>query len=121
MCNKFYGFPSFFFFFFFFFTVQQEYIKLSRKSTFNFCQLGAVNNTESMLLHQLDHLFYSCSISSTDIRESKSTSSRKTFSLYTIRRRSDYIIGFIAPAIGPNKSKKLTRLIALAHNIHGKV
>ena len=40
---------------------------------------------------------------------------------YWIRRRSDYIIGFIAPAIGPNKSKKLTRLIALAHNIHGKV
>ena len=27
-----------------------------------------------------------------------------------IRRRSDYIIGFIAPAIGPNKSKKFTRL-----------
>ena len=39
----------------------------------------------------------------------------------TIRRRSDYIIGFIAPAIGPNKSKKFTRLIALAHNIRGKV
>ena len=38
-----------------------------------------------------------------------------------IRRRSDYIIGFIAPAIGPNKSKKLTRLIAPVHNIHGKV
>ena len=34
-----------------------------------------------------------------------------------IRRRSDYI----APAIGPNKSKKLTRLIAPAHNIRGKV
>ena len=39
----------------------------------------------------------------------------------TIRRRSDYIIGFITPAIGPNKSKKLTRLIAPAHNIRGKV
>ena len=38
-----------------------------------------------------------------------------------IRRRSNYIIGFIAPAIGPNKSKKLTRLIAPAHNIRGKV
>ena len=36
----------------------------------------------------------------------------------SIRRRSDYITGFIAPAIGPNKSKKLTRLIVLAHNIH---
>ena len=40
---------------------------------------------------------------------------------FSIRRRSDYIIGFIAPAIGPNKSKKLTRLIAPAHNISGKV
>ena len=40
-----------------------------------------------------------------------------------IRRRSDYIIGFIAPAIGPNKSRKLTRLAAPAHNIlvRGKV
>ena len=38
-----------------------------------------------------------------------------------IRRRSDYIIGFIAPAIDPNKSKKLTRLIAPVHNIRGKV
>ena len=38
-----------------------------------------------------------------------------------IRRRSDYIIGFITPAIGPNKSRKLTRLIAPAHNIRGKV
>ena len=38
-----------------------------------------------------------------------------------IRRRSDYIIGFIAPAIGPNKSQKLTRLTAPAHNIRGKV
>ena len=36
-------------------------------------------------------------------------------------RRSDDIIGFIDPAISPNKSKKLTRLIALARNIHGKV
>ena len=36
-----------------------------------------------------------------------------------IRRRSDYITGFIAQAIGPNKLKKLTRLIALAHNIRG--
>ena len=39
----------------------------------------------------------------------------------TIRRRSDYIIGFIAQAIGPNKSKKLTRPIAPVHNIRGKV
>ena len=37
-----------------------------------------------------------------------------------IRRRSDYIIGFVAPAIGPNKSKKLTRLVAPAHNIRGQ-
>ena len=28
---------------------------------------------------------------------------------------------FIGPAIGPNKFKKLTRLLAAAHNIHGKV
>ena len=41
--------------------------------------------------------------------------------LFYIRRRSDYIIGFIALAIGPNKSKKLTRLIAPVHNISGKV
>ena len=34
-----------------------------------------------------------------------------------IRRRSDYIIGFITQAIGPNKPRKLTRLIAPAHNI----
>ena len=39
----------------------------------------------------------------------------------SIRRRSDYIIGFIAPAIGPNKSRKPTRLIALAHNKRGIV
>ena len=38
-----------------------------------------------------------------------------------IRRRSDYIIGFVTPAIGPNKLKKLTRLIAPVHNIRGKV
>ena len=43
------------------------------------------------------------------------------YSPLLIRRRSDYIIGFIAPAIGPNKSKKLTRLITPAHNIRGKV
>ena len=41
--------------------------------------------------------------------------------IQSIRRRSDYIIGFIAPAIGPNKSKKLTRLIAPVHNIRDKV
>ena len=39
----------------------------------------------------------------------------------SIRRRSNYIIGFITPAIGPNKSKKLTRLTAPAHNIRGEV
>ena len=39
----------------------------------------------------------------------------------TIRRRSYVIIGFVAPAIGPNKSKKLTRLISPTHNIRGKV
>ena len=38
-----------------------------------------------------------------------------------IRRRSNYIIGFVTPAIGPNKFKKLTRLIAPVHNIRGKV
>ena len=38
-----------------------------------------------------------------------------------IRRRSDYIIGFVTPAIGPNKFKKVTRLIAPVHNIRGKV
>ena len=41
--------------------------------------------------------------------------------LTLIRRRSDYIIGFVTPAIGPNKSEKLTRLIAPAHNIRSKV
>ena len=30
---------------------------------------------------------------------------------------SDYIIGFVTLAIGPNKFKKLTWLLALAHNI----
>ena len=40
---------------------------------------------------------------------------------FYIHQRSDYMIGFIAPAIGPNKSKKLPRLIAPAHNIRGKV
>ena len=38
-----------------------------------------------------------------------------------LRLRSDYIIGFIAPAIGLNKSKKPTRLIASAHNKRGKI
>ena len=38
-----------------------------------------------------------------------------------IRRRSYVIIGFVAPAIGPNKSKKLTRLISPTHNTRGKV
>ena len=32
-----------------------------------------------------------------------------------------FLIGFIAPVIGPSKSKKLTQLIAPAHNIRGKV
>ena len=27
----------------------------------------------------------------------------------TIRRRSDYVMGIIAPAIGPNSSKKVTQ------------
>ena len=40
---------------------------------------------------------------------------------YSIRRRSDYIIGFVTPAIGPNKSKKPTRPIVPTHNLHGKV
>ena len=33
-----------------------------------------------------------------------------------IRRKSDYIIGLVTPAIGANKSKKLTQLIAPVHN-----
>ena len=41
--------------------------------------------------------------------------------MFPIRRRSDYIIGFVTPAIGPNKSKKLTQLIAPVHHIRGKV
>ena len=41
--------------------------------------------------------------------------------LSVIRRRSDYIIGFITPAIGPNKFKKLTRPIVPTHNLRGKV
>ena len=44
-----------------------------------------------------------------------------TFKTLTIRRRSDYKIGFVTPAIGPNKFKKLTRLIAPVHNTRGKV
>ena len=48
-------------------------------------------------------------------------SSRGLLKLSPIRRRSDYIIRFIAPAIGPNKLKKFTRVIAPAHNIRGKV
>ena len=28
---------------------------------------------------------------------------------FTIRRRSDYVMGIITPAIGPNSSKKLTQ------------
>ena len=38
-----------------------------------------------------------------------------------IRQRSYVIIGFVAPAIGPNKSKKFTRLISPTHNIRSKV
>ena len=45
----------------------------------------------------------------------------KFYCVSAIRWRGDHIIGFIAPAIGPNKSKKLTRLIASVHNIRGKV
>ena len=37
-----------------------------------------------------------------------------------IRWESDYIIGLDTPVIGPNKSKKLTRLIALSPNTRGK-
>ena len=43
------------------------------------------------------------------------------WTIICIRRRSDYIIGFVTPVIGPNKSKKLTRLLAPTHNIRGKV
>ena len=45
----------------------------------------------------------------------------KDYKPLTIRRRRDYIIGFIAPAINPNKSKKLAPLIAPTYNIRGKV
>ena len=45
----------------------------------------------------------------------------RLFTSQVIRRRSDYIIGFVTPAIDPNKSRKLTRLIAPAHNTRGKV
>ena len=38
-----------------------------------------------------------------------------------IPQRSDYIIGFVTPAISPNKSKKLTWPIVLTHNLRGKV
>ena len=38
----------------------------------------------------------------------------------SIRQRSDYIKGFDTAAIGPNKSRKLTRLIVPAHNIRSK-
>ena len=41
--------------------------------------------------------------------------------VFWIRRRSDYIIGFVTPVIGPNKSRKLTRLIAPAHTTRCKV
>ena len=34
--------------------------------------------------------------------------------LTAVRRRRDYIRGFIVPAIGPNKSKKLTGLLSVA-------
>ena len=39
------------------------------------------------------------------------------------RRRSDYMIGLVTPAIRPNISKKLTRLVSSVHNrpIRGKV
>ena len=47
--------------------------------------------------------------------------SRHICILQVIRRRSYVIIGFVAPAIGPNKSKKLTRLVSPTHNIRGKV
>ena len=51
----------------------------------------------------------------------KKKKKKKKNRFLNIRRRSDYIIEFIAPAIGPNKSKKLTPLIAPTHNIRGKV
>ena len=44
-----------------------------------------------------------------------------TFKASPIRRRSDYIIGLDAPILGPNTSKKLTRLITPVDNIRGKV
>ena len=44
-----------------------------------------------------------------------------THNIVPICRRSDYIIGLVTPVIGPNKSKKLAWLIALAQNIRGKV
>ena len=38
-----------------------------------------------------------------------------------IHRRSDYIIELVTPAIGSNKSKKVIRLIAPAHNNTAKI
>ena len=50
------------------------------------------------------------------------TTSMNWIALHTcIRWRSDYIIGFVTPVIGPNKFKKLTRLTAPEHNTRGKV
>ena len=46
---------------------------------------------------------------------------QRTILIVSIRRRSDYIIEIIAPAIGPNKSRNLTQLIVPAHNIRSKV
>ena len=49
------------------------------------------------------------------------TTVEKAIPVFHIRWRRDYIIGFVTPAIGPNKSKKLTQPVAPAHNIRGKV
>ena len=34
--------------------------------------------------------------------------------MLAVRRRSDFVMGFIAPAIGSNKSKKITGLLSVA-------
>ena len=41
--------------------------------------------------------------------------------MYQSNSPEKWLLNWITPAIGPNKSKKLTQLVALAHNKRGKV
>ena len=70
-------------------------------------------------------IFASCEPLNEQLAHSKCVHSNKmhlflTFSC-SIRQRSDYIIGFVTPAISPNKSKKLTWPKVQTHNLRGKV